>query len=102
MDDQAQRQGVAGELAGLVAREHQRVTEERARRELAEATATELAKLLVRDHADLERERDARERAEARLRELSGLALEEERTPRFVQAGRAPRPRSRQRAILQR
>jgi ATPase subunit of ABC transporter with duplicated ATPase domains len=100
--DHEQEQDVAGKLAGLVAVEHQRANEERARRELAEATATELAKLLVRDQADLEREREARQRAESRLRDLSGLALEEERTPRFVPAGRAPRPRPGQRAILQR
>jgi hypothetical protein len=99
--DQAQRD-VAGELAGLVAREHERANEERAKREAAEMAASELAELLVRGHADLELEREARERAEARLRELSGLELEDDRTPRFVPVGRAPRPRPGQRAILQR
>jgi hypothetical protein len=91
---------VAGELAGLVAREHQRVGDERARRELAEATATELAKLLVRDQAALEQEREARERAEARLRELCGL-VDEERPRRFVPAGHGSESRSRQRVVVQ-
>ena len=100
--DHRQGQDVAGELANLVALEHQRANEERARRKMAEVTAAELAKLLVRDQANLEREREARQQAEARLRELSGLALEEERTPRFVPAGRTPRPRPGQWAALQR
>ena len=91
---------VAGELAGLVAREHQRTRDERARRELAEATATELAKLLVRDHAALEQERAGRERAEARLRELCGL-VEDERPRRFVPAGHGSESRSRQRVVVQ-
>ena len=102
MEFDQEQQDVAGDLAGLVAQEHQRANEERARREAAEAAASELAELLVRDQADLEREREARQRAEARLRELSGLALEDDRTPRFVPAGRAPRPRPGQRAVLQR
>ena len=91
---------VAGELAGLVAREHQRVSDERARREMAEATATELAKLLVRDRAALDRERAARERAEARLRELCGL-VDDERPRRFVPAGHGSASRSRQRVVVQ-
>lgn len=91
---------VAGELAGLVAREHQLVNDERARRELAEATATELAKLLVRDQAALELERAAREQAEARLRELCGL-VDDDRPRRFVPAGHGVESRSRQRAVVQ-
>jgi hypothetical protein len=81
---------IANELAGLLAKEHQRATDEQAKREAAEATATELAVLLALDRAALEREREARERAEAQASELSALVLgEEDRTPpRFVPAAR--------------
>ena len=64
---------VANELAGLLAKEHQRAEEEQARREAAETTASELAVLLALDRAALEREREARERAEAQASELSAL-----------------------------
>ena len=84
---------IADELAGLLAKEHQRAEEERAKREAAEATASELAVLLALDRAALEREREARERAEARASELSALIMgdaEEERAAtRFIPAPRS-------------
>ncbi|HEY0633060.1 MAG TPA: hypothetical protein VGC98_13470 [Thermoleophilaceae bacterium] len=84
---------IANELAALLAQEHRRTAEERARREDAEATASELAVQLALDRAELERERAARERAEAQASELSTLIIggpEEERAvARFVPAPRA-------------
>jgi hypothetical protein len=81
---------IANELAGLLAKEHQRAEDEQARREAAEATAADLTVLLAVDRAALEQEREARERAEAQASELSALVLgEEERQPaRFVPAPR--------------
>src|SRR4051794_13009501 len=82
----------ANELAGLLAKEHQRAEEERAKREVAEATASELTVQLALDRAALEREREARERAEAQASELSQLIMgdpEEERVAaRFIPAPR--------------
>src|SRR4051794_37129392 len=82
----------ARELAGLLAKEHQRAADEQAKREAAEATASELAVLLALERAALEREREARERAEAQASELSQLIMgdpEEERVAaRFIPAPR--------------
>jgi hypothetical protein len=82
---------IAHELAVLVAQEHQRAKDERAKREQAEATAQELAQLLANDHAALERERRARLRAETEIRELSEWALEDIALParRFVLSPRS-------------
>jgi hypothetical protein len=84
---------IANELAALLAQEHRRVLQERAKRELAEANASELAVQLALDRAELERERQARERAEAQASELSTLIIgdvEEERVAaRFVPAPRS-------------
>ncbi|MEA2439093.1 MAG: hypothetical protein QOH76_517 [Thermoleophilaceae bacterium] len=84
---------IANELAGLLAKEHQRVRDEQAKREAAEATASELAILLALERAALEREREARERAEAQASELSTLivgdAEEERAAARFIPAPRS-------------
>jgi hypothetical protein len=84
---------IANELAVLLAQEHRRGAEERARREEAEANASELAVQLALDRAELRREREARERAEAQASELSTLIIgdvEEERAvARFVPAPRS-------------
>jgi hypothetical protein len=86
--DEAEK--VANELAELLAREHERVIEEQAKREAAEETASELAVLLVRERSELERERDARQRAEVQAQELSTLILGDEppQPARFVPARR--------------
>src|SRR3954463_3651124 len=80
------------ELAGILAKAHQRAADEQAKREAAEATASELAVLLALDRAALEREREAPERAEAQASELSQLIMgdaEEERVAaRFIPAPR--------------
>lgn len=84
---------IANELATLLAQEHRRAMQERAKREEAETTASELAVQLALDRAELERERAARERAEAQASELSTLIIgdvEEERAAaRFVPAPRS-------------
>jgi hypothetical protein len=79
-------ENTANELAELLAQEHERALQERAKREAAEETASELAILLVRERKDLEREREARAQAEAQAQELSTLILgDEPRQPtRFV------------------
>src|SRR4051812_42450401 len=79
---------VANELARLLAKEHEQLAEEQARRLLAEETASELAILLVREQHELERERKARHEAEAQAQELSTLILgDAPREPtRFVPA----------------
>jgi hypothetical protein len=87
--DMTEAEKIANELAGMVAREHRLAKVEQARREAAEAIAADLAVLLAHDRADLERERDARRRAEAELGNL--VTLDDEQTPRFVPAPRAPR-----------
>jgi IS30 family transposase len=96
--DPTEAEKIANELAGMVAREHRRTKIEQGRREAAESIAADLAILLAHDRADLERERDARQRVEAQLHELLSpdevrvqLSRDEERTPRFVPAARAPR-----------
>lgn len=67
---------IADELAILVAHEHRRAKEERARREEAEQTIEQLAALIANEHAEVERERAARERAEEEARDLSALVFE--------------------------
>ena len=87
--DSTEAEKIANELAGMVAREHRRTKIEQGRREAAESIAEDLAVLLAYDRADLEREREARLRAEAELRDL--FPREDDRTPRFIPAPRAPR-----------
>lgn len=79
---------VANELAGLLAEEHERVVQERAKRVAAEETASELAVLIVRERAELERERSARKQAETQAQELSTLILGDEpaQPTRFIPA----------------
>jgi hypothetical protein len=81
---------VANELAELLAREHERVISETAKREAAEETASELAVLLVHERSERERERQARMQAEAQAQELSTLILGDEpaQPARFVPARR--------------
>jgi hypothetical protein len=74
---------MANELALLVAQEHRRANEERARREAADATAVRLAAVLVHAFAELESEREARRRAEAEVRDLTTLVLNQRRPQRF-------------------
>jgi hypothetical protein len=69
---------VANELAELLAKEHERTVEERAKREAAEETASQLAVMLVRERTELERERATRKQAEAQAQELSTLILGDE------------------------
>jgi hypothetical protein len=66
---------LADDLARLLAKEHDRLTDERGKRLLAEETASELAILLVREQHALEREREARRQAEQQAQELSTLIL---------------------------
>src|SRR3954452_16187151 len=78
---------LADDLARLLAEEHERLTQERGKRVLAEETASELAILLVREQHDLEREREARRQAEAQAHDLSTLILGDEpagATARFI------------------
>jgi hypothetical protein len=97
--DPTEAERIANELAGMVAREHRRTKIEQGRREAAEAIAADLAVLLAHDRADLEHERERRQRAEAELRGLllpedgpaDSFDRDDERTPRFVPAARAPR-----------
>lgn len=85
---------VANELAELLAREHELLSAERAKRESAEETASQLAVLLVRERTELERERQARERAEAQAHELSTLVLgDEPHEARFVPSPPVRQPR---------
>src|SRR3954465_7733603 len=69
---------LADDLARLRAEEHERLTQERGKRLLAEETASELAILLVREQHELEREREARRQAEAQAHALSTLILGDE------------------------
>jgi hypothetical protein len=87
--DPTEAEKIANELAGMVAREHKRAKIEQGRREAAEAIAADLAVLLEHGQADLQREREARVNAEAVLRDL--LPPDDDGTPRFVPAARAPR-----------
>src|SRR3954453_8979612 len=78
---------LADDLARLLAEEHERLTEARGGRLLAEETASELAILLVREQHELEREREPRRQAETQAQELSTLILGDEPArpaPRFV------------------
>src|SRR3954464_4030778 len=78
---------LAGGLARLLAEEHERLTEGRGKRLLAEETASELAILLVREQHELEREREARRQAESQAHDLSTLILGDEPArpvPRFI------------------
>jgi hypothetical protein len=85
---------IANELAGLLAREHERAVQEQAKREAAEETASELAVLLVRERTELERERQARMRAEAQAQELSTLIVGDEpaQPTRFIPARQRLQP----------